>query len=45
MKIESCEFNQTFKANILGVRDSNLKNVFPEMVNYYSLIINVFLSH
>jgi len=45
MKIESCEFHQTLNTHILGVRDSNLKNLFREMFNYYSLIVNDFLSH
>ena len=45
MQIESCEFYQTLNANILGVRHLNLKYFFPEMINYYSLIVNAFLSH
>ena len=27
-EIESCEFHQTLNANILGLRDSNLREMF-----------------
>ena len=44
-EIEICEFYQISNANILGLRDPNLRKFFPEMVHYYSSIINILLNH
>jgi len=32
-EIEICEFHQTLNAHILGLRDPNLMQIFPEMSN------------
>ena len=44
-EIESCELNQTLTANILVLGYPNLMKFFPEMVNLYSLTMNVLLGH
>ena len=44
-EIKSYEFHHTLNANILGLGDPSLMKFFPEIINLYSLIMNVLLGH